>query len=122
MTSKIREYQFQIYLALGVLGLILFIISSNDILFRSPYLDSVSLSYIGNWDYWVFAVGIIMACVFLYLTYKVARDTRWFQEILSGNSKSLFVKNLKELERISRYLGPRFEDELNLAKERWKVR
>lgn len=120
MTSKIREYQSFLYLLGAAVGVVLFALTSNELIFKSSLLPG--FSFLGNWSYWVFTLGLIMMIVFFYLYYKVLSDTKKFQNLINSESKSIFSKNLRELERISRKLGPRYIHELRNAKNRWKVK
>ncbi len=120
MTSKIREYQGIIYIFLAAVGVVLFILTSNEYLFNSSLFPT--LTSIGDWGYYVFAVGIVMLIVFFYLFFKLLSDTRTFQSMINSESKQTFTKHLRDLERISRKLGPSYVEELKSTKERWKVK
>lgn len=120
MSSKIREYQSFLYLLGGAIGVAMFVLTSNELIFNSSALPR--LSTLGNWGYWVFTLGLLMMIVFFYMYYKVLRDTRKFEDLINSESKNAFSKNLRELESISKRLGPRYISELKGAKEKWKLR
>lgn len=120
MTSKIREYQSYLYILGAAIGVVLFIFTSNELIFKNPALPS--LSFLGDWGYWVFTVGLLLMIVFFYLYYKVLSDTKKFQEMISSSSKNLFLKHVRDLEKISRKLGPMYVEELRETKNKWKVK
>lgn len=120
MTSKVREYQGYLYILGAAIGVVLFVFTSNELIFHSSALPS--LSFLGNWGYWVFTLGLIMVIVFFYLYFKLLKDTRDFQEMINSGSKNQFLKHLKDLNRISRKLGPSYVNELRQTKEKWKVK
>lgn len=120
MTSKIREYQTYLYIFGAAIGVVLFIFTSNELIFKNTALPS--LSFLGDWGYWVFTLGLILLIVFFYLYYKVLSDTKKFHEMISSGSKNLFLKHVRDLERISRKLGPKYVSELKQTKEKWKVK
>ncbi len=120
MTSKLREFQSFLYILGAAIGVVLFVLTSNELIFKNSALPS--LSYLGNWGYWVFTLGLVMMIVFFYLYYKVISDTKKFQELINSESKNIFSKNLRDLERLSKKLGPRYVAELKSAKEKWKLR
>lgn len=120
MSSKIREFQSFLYILGAAIGVVLFVLTSNELIFNSTALPR--LTSLGNWGYWVFTLSLIMMVVFFYFYYKVIRDARRFEELINSESKNIFSKNLKELEKISRKLGPRYVSELRSTKEKWKIR
>ncbi len=124
MIQKLREYQFLIYLILTCISTVFFVISANDLVFHNQALiqGSVTLTFLGNWIYWVITLSFIFALFFFYEVYTIFKDTRTFYKLIQSDSKQTFVKNLRKLEKISRKLGPAFARELKNAKEKWNVR
>ncbi|MEM0158041.1 MAG: DUF3198 domain-containing protein [Thermoplasmataceae archaeon] len=121
---SIREFQAYIYLVFLALGIVLLFITSNDLIFynTSIYDSGLTFKVAGDWEYWIFALGIVLVMLFAYMYTKITRDYRKFRTILDGNSKQTFVKNLKNLQKIARNLGPRYEEELRRKIEEWKVK
>ncbi len=124
MASSWREYQSILYLVLLALGVVLLIITVNDLIIKNfAVMDSgFSLIVLGAWEYWVFALGIILAGTFAYYFVKVTNDTKKFNELIKSSSKHSFLKNLRELQKISHSLGPKFETELHEVMNKWKVK
>ncbi|MCL4328201.1 MAG: DUF3198 domain-containing protein [Candidatus Thermoplasmatota archaeon] len=124
MFDKIKEFQFPIYLTVACVSAVFFIVSFNDEVIHNQTLiqDSLTLSSLGDWVYWIFALSFVLAAVFAYETYAVLRDTKSFYRLIRSDSKQNFVKNIKELNRISKKLGGTFREDLDSAKERWNVR
>ncbi|QRF75955.1 hypothetical protein Thermo_01464 [Thermoplasmatales archaeon] len=124
MSSRIKDYQFYFYLIAFVISFFVFIISANDVLFHSNVLsDSIlSFSSLGSWDYWIFVAGIIFTLLFFYFLYKITSDMRKFEELVSKQSKYNFVKSMKDLQKIARSLGPKYEKQLSEAMEKFKVK
>ncbi len=120
MTSKVREYQGIIFIFLAAVGVVLFVLTANEYMFNSSYVPT--LSAIGDWGYYVFVLGLFMLVVFFYLFFKVLSDTRTFESMINSDSKQTFTKNLKDLERISRKLGPAYVSQLKSTKDKWKVK
>lgn len=120
MTSKIRELQGIIYLFLAAVGVVLFVLTANEYLFNSSFFPT--LNSLGDWGYYIFVLGLVMLLVFFYLFFKVLSDTRSFQSMINSESKQIFTRNLRDLERISKKLGPSYVSELKATKEKWKVK
>ncbi|MDS0256666.1 DUF3198 domain-containing protein [Thermoplasmatales archaeon AK] len=112
---SIREYQAYVYLILMALGVALLLITSNDLIFNNSSVYNAGFTFkgVGDWEYWIFAIAVVLIILFAYL---------YFRRILDGNSKQTFVKNIKKLQKIARSLGPRYQEELERKMESWKVR
>jgi len=100
------------------------VISANDVIFHSDFLSNSALSFssLGNWDYWIFVAGIIFTLLFFYFLYRITIDMRKFEELVSKQSKYNFVKSMKDLQKIARRLGPKYERQLTAAMEKFKVK
>ncbi|HLH86050.1 MAG TPA: DUF3198 domain-containing protein [Thermoplasmataceae archaeon] len=121
---SIREYQAYVYLILMALGVALLLITSNDLIFNNSSVYNAGFTFkgVGDWEYWIFAIAVVLIILFAYLYVKVTREYKSFRRILDGNSKQTFVKNIKKLQKIARSLGPRYQEELERKMESWKVR
>ena len=124
MSARIKDYQFYIYLVAFVISFFVLVISANDVIFHSNFLSSSALSFssLGNWDYWIFVAGVIFTLLFFYFLYKITIDMRKFEELVSKQSKYNFVKSMKDLQKIARRLGPKYERQLAAAMEKFKVK
>lgn len=124
MDSSWKNYQFYIYVVLFAVGIVFLIITVNDLVTRNSAIikAGLTLSTTGDWEYWIFAVSLVVAATFLYLTVKIAADTRKFELLVNGESKYTFVKNIRDLQKLANELGPRYGDQLNKAMEKWKVK
>ena len=124
MSAKIKDYQFYIYLVAFVISFFVLVISANDVIFHSDFLSNSALSFssLGNWDYWIFVAGVIFTLIFFYFLYKITIDMRKFEELVSKQSKYNFVKSMKDLQKIARRLGPKYERQLAAAMEKFKVK
>lgn len=124
MSKIYREWFFYLYMILTVVFLFIFIVSSNDLLFHYNGFINNGLTFqaAGNWNYWIFILSLIMAGIFAYYTYEWFRDDRFFNDILNSDSKSKFIKNMRDLEKIARKHGPSYEERLDQKKSAWKIR
>ncbi|MCL5678633.1 MAG: DUF3198 domain-containing protein [Candidatus Thermoplasmatota archaeon] len=124
MSARIKDYQFYIYLVAFVISFFVLVISANDVIFHSDFLSNSALSFssLGNWDYWIFVAGVIFTLLFFYFLYKITIDMRKFEELVSKQSKYNFVKSMKDLQKIARRLGPKYERQLAAAMEKFKVK
>ncbi|MCL4359021.1 MAG: DUF3198 domain-containing protein [Candidatus Thermoplasmatota archaeon] len=124
MSARIKDYQFYIYLVAFVISFFVLVISANDVIFHSDFLSNSALSFssLGNWDYWIFVAGVIFTLIFFYFLYKITIDMRKFEELVSKQSKYNFVKSMKDLQKIARRLGPKYERQLAAAMEKFKVK
>ncbi len=124
MFRSFRDYQSIIYITVAAVSIIFFVISANDVVFHSKSLSQagLTLSSAGNWSYWILALSTIGSVVFLYMYIHIISSLRKFNELINSQSKQVFVKNLRELERTARILGTRERKLLREAREKWKVR
>ncbi len=124
MSKIYREWMFYIYMILSAIFVIIFIISANDLLFHYNGFINNGLTFeaAGNWNYWIFTLSLIFSGIFLYYTYDWFKDDRFFNEIMNSDSKSKFIKNMRELETIARKHGPSYEERLVEKKSAWKIR
>jgi|YelNatPaOPRAMG01_1025707.scaffolds.fasta_scaffold01319_13 hypothetical protein len=124
MSARIKDYQFYIYLVAFVISFFVLVISANDVIFHSDFLSNSALSFssLGNWDYWIFVAGVVFTLTFFYFLYRINIDMRKFEELVSKQSKYNFVKSMKDLQKIARRLGPKYERQLAAAMEKFKVK
>jgi hypothetical protein len=124
MALRFKDFQTYIYIILMAIGLALFVISSNDLIFGNKALinNGITFKSAGPWNYWIFTLGIIMTGLFVYLYAKTMSDVSKFRRLMESDSKYSFMKNMKELEAISQRLGTTYKERLTAAKERWKIK
>ncbi|MHB1709235.1 MAG: DUF3198 domain-containing protein [Thermoplasmataceae archaeon] len=124
MSARIKDYQFYIYLVAFVISFFVLVISANDVIFHSDFLSNSALSFssLGNWDYWIFVAGVIFTLLFFYFLYRITIDMRKFEELVSKQSKYNFVKSMKDLQKIAKRLGPKYERQLAAAMEKFKIK
>lgn len=124
MNRSWREYQSYIYLVLLAIGIVFLVMTLNDLIVKDPGLKSsgFTLAFAGSWETWIFAVSIVVSMVFAYYFAKVLQETRKFHSLVASSSKHSFVKNLRDLQRIARHLGPRYEQLLRESMDKWKVK
>ncbi|MVT13313.1 MAG: DUF3198 domain-containing protein [Euryarchaeota archaeon] len=117
-----REYIIYLSFILMVLGFILLAFSTLGIFSSSPpsYVKDFH-NYIGDWIYWIFVLSIALFLIGLYYFYDTLKKLKKFKEYINSDSKSKFLKNLKELEIISYKLGPKHEEMLEEKKREWKI-
>lgn len=105
-------------------GVVLLIMTVNDLIIKNTaVIDSgFTLQIMGEWETWLFAIAILIAAVFAYYFAKVTSDTKKFHRLMDSTSKQNFVKNLRELRKIARSLGPTYEEMLQKSMDKWKVK
>ncbi len=121
MERSLRDYQFLIYAILFAISIVVFVISANQLLFHVGLINQLSFD-VGYWIYWIFALSLIFAISFLYMLFDIVHKASRFEELINSSSKSIFVKNLKELQYISKRLGKSYVEQLKSAEEKWKVK
>jgi ABC-type Na+ efflux pump permease subunit len=124
MAFRFKDFQTYIYIVLMAIGLALFIISSNDLIFGNKALidNGITFQSVGPWNYWIFTLGIIMTGLFVYLYAKTMSDVSKFRRLMESDSKYSFMKNMKDLEAIAQRLGTTYKERLAAAKEKWKIK
>ncbi|MHB8361584.1 MAG: DUF3198 domain-containing protein [Thermoplasmataceae archaeon] len=124
MNQIIKNFTLIIYLGILTASAIIWVISSNDLLFHNSVLinNSLTFNYLGYWNYWIFLISFVSLFIFGYYSYVWVKEDKKFMKLTSSESKQSFIKNIKTLEKIARKHGSRFQSLLLEAKEKWKVR
>lgn len=106
------------------LGVVLLVLTANDLIVKNYAVieSGFTLTVLGAWETWLFALALIVAATFAYYFAKVTSDTRKFHELIKSSSKHTFVKNLRTLQKIARNLGPKYEAMLQESMNKWKVK
>jgi heme exporter protein D len=122
--GKIKELKIPI--SLVMIAITLFLTILTVIYFFSllilPSEFSNFLSSSGGWAYYIFLVAFIGFLYFAYLLVQTVNDRRKFEELIASDSKSIFVKNVRDLDVIARRLGPSFKKRLENKKEQLRVK
>ncbi|PYB68654.1 DUF3198 domain-containing protein [Thermoplasma sp. Kam2015] len=121
MERSIRDYQFIIYAVVFVASFTVLIIASNQLLFHNAFLDAAAFD-VGDWVYWIFALSFIFTITMAYLMVKNLSDRAKFESMINSPSKSIFVRNMNDLEMLAARLGKSYKIQLDQAKEKWKVK
>lgn len=124
MANSWRQFQTYLYLVFLAVGIVLLLITINDLIIQNASVSGAgfSLKSLGPWEMWVFVLAIILTAAFSYFFFKVTSETKRFTNLIQSSSKHNFVKNLKELEKISRNLGPKYQELLEESMQKWKVK
>ncbi len=122
--GKIKEFKIPISLLLIAITLFFMVLFPlywfNLVILPVEFLNLIN--FIGNWSYYLFAVAVIGFFYAVYLFYSTVKDRKKFEELINADSKSAFVKNLRDLEIISRRLGPSFVKKLREKKEELRIK
>ena len=124
MSRSWREFQSYIYLALLASCVVILVMTINDLLVSNSALKNsgFTLTAAGAWETWIFAFALVFSIIFAYYFAKIVRETKKFHSLIASSSKHNFVKNLKDLQKIARNLGPRYEQILKESMDKWKVK
>ena len=124
MNRSWRQYQSYIYLAILAIGIVLLIMTVNDLIVKDPGLKTsgFTLAATGAWETWIFALAVVVSIIFAYYFVKVVQETKKFHSLITSSSKHTFVKNLRDLQRIAGHLGPKYEALLRESMDKWKVK
>ncbi len=120
----IREFKPIILLLLLAVAVVVLVLSGNDLIFGNTSLVGfgLTLTSTGNWEYWIFTGSFIFSVLFGYMFYSIARDARKFYTIVEKGTKLSLTKNLKDVQKIAKRLGPAYEEKLAEASKKWNVR
>ena len=118
--------EFKIPISLVMLAITLFIFILDVIYFFSlgilPLNFQSFLTTIGGWIYYIFLLSLVGIIYFAYLLASTVSQRRKFEELIFTDSKATFVKNERDLDVISRKLGPSFRKRYEEKKGQLRVR
>lgn len=123
--GKYKEFKIPFSLVMIAITLFLFIVT---VLYFFYGLISLPVSlqsfeeYIGYWRDFVFILSLAGLLYFLYLLAVTASQRRKFEELIYTDSKATFVKNARDLDIISRKLGPSFRKKYQEKRELLRVK
>jgi Protein of unknown function (DUF3198). len=118
--------EFKIPISLVMLAITLFLFAIVVIKFFS--LSTLPLSFqsflnsIGYWAYYIFVLSLAGLLYFAYLLAVTVTQRRKFEELIYTDSKATFVKNAKDLDIISKKLGPSFRARYEVKKDQLRVK
>lgn len=126
--SELRHYTLPIGAVVLVAGTIPFILSLIAGLLAMPevvtfYVEALPRAE-GRWQGWNTVVFLVTPFVMLvggWYVYEQVSLRQRFNELVQTRKKSAFVKEVDELERISRRLPPRFRERLQERKDELNV-
>ena len=118
--------EFKIPISLVMLAITLFLFAIVTIKFFSLSTLPVSfqsfLNSIGYWAYYIFVLSLAGLLYFAYLLAVTVTQRRKFEELIYTDSKATFVKNARDLDIISRKLGPSFRARYEVKKDQLRVK
>jgi len=119
--KKHMTYIGLILLILGTLGTVISLIG----VFFPQYTPNELVGIIdglGSWIYWLVLVGPICMIWGGWYIYDLSKTRKEFIELIESDSKSLFKKNLRDLEYAAYKLGNKYQIMLEEKKKDWKIR
>ncbi len=122
MLKSIKRFQIPIYIIVSIVSLFFFVISSDYLIFGNTSIQRNVHIIIGNYYYYLFAVSLIFLIYGLYESYSSIRDTFYFNKYIDSESKRVFMENLSRLENISKKFDGSYEERLDEAKKKWKLK
>ncbi|MCW6158183.1 MAG: DUF3198 domain-containing protein [Thermoplasmatales archaeon] len=118
--------EFKIPISLVMLAITLFLFAIVVIKFFSLSTLPVSfqsfLNSIGYWAYYIFVLSLAGLLYFAYLLAVTVAQRRKFEELIYTDSKATFVKNARDLDIISKKLGPSFRAKYEVKKDQLRVK
>ncbi|AAT43199.1 DUF3198 domain-containing protein [Picrophilus oshimae] len=122
MPSPLRKLQIPVYIIIAIASLFFFVISSDYLIFGDTSIENSVHIVIGRYYYYLFAVSLIFLIYGLYESYSGIKDTIDFNRYIGSESKKMFMEHLTELERISKRFDGSYEERLEEAKKKWKLK
>jgi uncharacterized protein (DUF58 family) len=122
--GKYKEYKIPISLLMLAISLFMFVIVAIDFfnLTILPVNFQAFLTTIGGWSYYIFVLALAGVLYFTYMLVTTVYQRRKFEELIFTDSKASFVKNTKDLDLISKRLGPSFRKRYEDKKVQLRVK
>ncbi len=122
--GKIKEFKIPISLVMIALTLLLFVILSVYYFSLSTLPTDFQhfVSTLGNWSYYIFVLSLVGLLYFAYILVSTDIDRRKFEELMNSDSKATFTKNTRDLETVSRKLGPSFVRRFKQKKDQLRIK
>ena len=122
--GKYKEFKIPISLVMLAITLFLFVIVTIKFFSLStlPVSFQSFLNSIGYWAYYIFVLSLAGLLYFAYLLAVTVAQRRKFEELIYTDSKATFVKNARDLDIISKKLGPSFRARYEVKKDQLRVK
>ena len=123
--GKYKEFKIPISLVMIAITLFLFIVTVADLFYglnSLPLNLQTFITEIGYWRDYVFILSLVGLLYFIYLFLTTVVQRRKFEELIYTDSKATFVKNAKDLDIISKKLGPSFRARYEVKKDQLRVK
>ena len=122
--GKYKEFKIPISLVMLAMSLFLFVIVTIKFFSLStlPVSFQSFLNSIGYWAYYIFVLSLAGLLYFAYLLAVTVTQRRKFEELIYTDSKATFVKNARDLDIISKKLGPSFRARYEVKKDQLRVK
>ena len=122
--GKYKEFKIPISLVMLAMTLFLFVIVTIKFFSLStlPVSFQSFLNSIGYWAYYIFVLSLAGLLYFAYLLAVTVAQRRKFEELIYTDSKATFVKNARDLDIISKKLGPSFRARYEVKKDQLRVK
>ncbi len=122
--GKYKEFKIPISLVMLAMTLFLFVIVTIKFFSLStlPVSFQSFLNSIGYWAYYIFVLSLAGLLYFAYLLAVTVTQRRKFEELIYTDSKATFVKNARDLDIISKKLGPSFRARYEVKKDQLRVK
>jgi hypothetical protein len=122
--GKYKEFKIPISLVVMAVTLFLFVLAVIDFFSLStlPINFQSFITDLGGWIYYIFVLSLVGLLYSIYLFASTVVQRRKFEELIYTDSKATFVKSTKDLDLISKKLGPSFRKRYENKKEQLRVR
>lgn len=122
--GKYKEFKIPVSLVIIAVSLFFFILTTIYFfdLVILPDNFKVLLNSAGGWSYYIFGISLVVLVYSLYLFLSTVANRRKFEELIASDSKSVIVKNSRDLEVIAGKLGPTFVKRLQEKKEQLRIK
>jgi hypothetical protein len=124
----LKNHKFELSgIGLIITGILLFVSTvgvffpKSELATDSEYISNI-LDFLGDWDYWVFIITIIVfvACLWIFIDFIL--KLRKFSNYIETGSKSTFIKNKEEIEFLAWELGEKFIEQYEERKKELRIR
>lgn len=122
--GRIKEFKLPISLIMIALTLLVFVILAIyyfKLTVLPPEFQQFA-NYLGGWSYYVFVLSLIGFLYFAYVLVSTDLERRKFEELINSDSKATFLKNARDLEVVSKKLGPTFEKRYKDRRDQLRIK
>ena len=124
MPKFLREYSLELSSIIFMVGLIMtiFVILRYTVYEGAPYYIKDILDGIGNWIVWMVVVGPILTIGGGWYFFDGIKKRREFTNLISTDSKAVFLRNLDRIEELAYYLTERHRQLFYDKKDEFKIK